>query len=457
MNGMQHDTGGPTPKPAMAMEHPDNDYRIPPLVDDRVVSQFCRAVQASAGAGGMHDEAKHALQRLRGRLEELRSLAKLCRYAVSGMPHAFARLRDALDCLAADFPGAKLPTEIAPAPSSEAATGTDLHFAAVLDLFAGAAFVSKGDDPRRDRYVAAIVHAVTAAIAFPLAYAPESATYLGDASELPTSYAAVVIANATERLIEDDRTCAPAVPHASRKQLATLARSWVEANPVTTMFAVLGGPQVTDVVLAANAEGQARPGHSIGLIVEGGGSLADLGVMFCPHEPADVKSREHGRLQVSVPRHAASGPVAIVKRAALTPILTVYDDYLKRFPREMANSVFRVAPMNTWAFPYAFGGPHVHVDTPVERVVITAFGARGRLRAGDRVPIGHRVAIHYRAVPAGSSAGRPPKIDAPVGTITRGSRSDVVFYHPAKPGEARVEIGWEEAKAAVTIVAKEAS
>jgi hypothetical protein len=413
-------------------------------------------VQAHANASGMHDEAKHALHLLRGRLDDLRALAKLCRYAISGTPHAVARLRDALECLAADHPHGRLPTEIATPPTSDRATGSDIHFAAAFDLFAGAAFVSKDDDARRDRYIAAIVEAVTAAMAFPLGYAREAATYLGESAELPTSYAAVVIANATERLIEDKSACAPALPRATRTHVAILARSWVESNPVTAMFAVLGGPKVTDIVLEPNAQGRVRPGDVITLVLEAGANLADLGVMFCPHEPADVKSREHGRLRVKVPRRAATGPVAIVKKAAFAPLLAVYDDYLKRFPHEIGNSIFRVAPMNTWAFPSAFGGPDVHIDTPVERVVIAAFGARGRLRAGDRVPIGQHVAIHYRAMPAGSAAGRPPAIHAPGGTIARGARPDVVLYRPAKLGEARVEIGWDDVKASVTIVAKEA-
>jgi len=56
---------------------------------------------------------------------------------------------------------------------------------------------------QRDRLIIGIVRAVENAISFPLAYSSAAATYLGEGSgELSRQYAAAVIGNATQRLLE---------------------------------------------------------------------------------------------------------------------------------------------------------------------------------------------------------------------------------------------------------------
>jgi hypothetical protein len=107
-----------------------------------------------------------------------------------------------------------------------------------VDLFAGATFLWKDNSERRDRAIIAIVRAIEDAIAFPVTYAAEAATFLGlDTIALSPTHAAIVIANATQRLIQCDRVCIPRAPaDIRRRRLEGLACTWMQDNPVTAFF-----------------------------------------------------------------------------------------------------------------------------------------------------------------------------------------------------------------------------
>jgi hypothetical protein len=179
--------------------------------------------------------------------------------------------------------------------------------------------------------------------------------------------------------------------------------------------------------------------------------------MFCGHEPARFTGTTKDSLHVHVPERARTGPIAIVQQSpTFAPLVAVHDHYMKRYPAEWAASIFGMVPMNLWAFPYAFAGPHLEIANPITRVEVRAFTRAGRLHHGDKVSIGEKVAIHYRVFPPGSAGDAAPKIHAPHGEISRGARSDVVFYRPTRAGDVQLELEWSSAKASVEIVAKEA-
>ena len=55
-----------------------------------------------------------------------------------------------------------------------------MNFTAVIDLLAGAAFVSKDDPAQRDRLIVGLIRAVEDAIGYPLALSSEAAEYVGE-------------------------------------------------------------------------------------------------------------------------------------------------------------------------------------------------------------------------------------------------------------------------------------
>jgi hypothetical protein len=180
-------------------------------------------VQRCAGALGSGDEAASALRRLTAKLDNLRGLASLTRLALIGHPHAFARVVDELYCLSVDFPDDPL------GPCAHHGCCPDdlddrVQLAAAIDLFVGASFVSKDDPDQRDRFIVGLVRAIEDAIAFPIVYSHEVAAYLGTDPTMAPVHAAIVVGNATGRLIEGDQKCVPRVPASIRCKLECLAR-----------------------------------------------------------------------------------------------------------------------------------------------------------------------------------------------------------------------------------------
>lgn len=358
------------------MEHPDTTVSAPALVNARLVLNFAKAAQAFGDSVGMPDEVASGVRRLRGRLDNLRDLASLCRFAIVGDSYAFVRARDALHCLSVDFstgevepvPGADEPNE--DEPDDRVVLG------AVVDLLAGASFVSKDCPEQRDRYIAAIVRAVEQAIAFPVTFAAEAATYIyqGDGTMAPLQ-ARLVIANATRRLLDGDQACTPRAPVEIRRRLHCLARMWMQDNPVDAFFAAVSGPQVRDVVHWEDPKrdrpDDARAGDPVTILVEHpadddactcNDALKDCAVMFCPHAPAPVVRTVRGGLQVRVPAGARTGPIAVLKKTPdFAPVQALIARFTACFAVEWSTSIFATARMDVWAFATAFPPPVLEI------------------------------------------------------------------------------------------------
>lgn len=399
-----------TENPMLMMEHAENNMAVPPLVDPRVLATFCQAVTAYGASMGAQQEAGVKVRALQATLADLRNLATMCRFAVVGHPHSFARIVDELECLSVDFPSDTLPREKT-AEFCEDEVDTRVDFTAAIDLFAGASFVSKDEPARRDRYVVALVRAIEAAIAFPVTFSLEAATYIGQGTgEIAPLHASIVIANATRRLFLGDYLCVPRAPRDLRGRLERLARHWMRANPVTTFFEVVAGPRVRHIVHWENPvrprPDDAQVGDPVTLLLErrdgvpsmqpppppdapnGASSdmaimsapaddgadpcdhgLGNLAVMFCPHQPAPVIRIVEDGLQVQVPAGACTGPIAVVNKSPdFATVGSVIDQYFARYPIEMASSVFGAVRMDQWTYPFAFSRPILEIARSVRDV-----------------------------------------------------------------------------------------
>jgi hypothetical protein len=360
---------------APMMEHPENTISVPPLVDDRVLLRFCKAVQSYADSVGSHDEAAQKLRALRARLDNLRGLASLSRLAIVGHPLSPARVVDEMYCLSVDFPSDPLECPGAVHELYEDEPDKRVLLAAAVDLFAGASFVSKDKPEQRNRFIVGVVRAIEDAIAFPVAFTAEAATYIGEGDgTLSPTHAKIVIANAAQRLLEGDQTCIPLAPAEIRRCLECLAFEWMCKNPVDEFFAAIAGPRLRRIVHwedpARDRPDDARVGDRVTLLVGdrgeakvdsrgeacGGDDLTSLGVMFSPHSPAPVVRVVDDGLQVLVPEGARTGPIAIVKKEPdFKGVQSLIAEYAARYPVAWSLSVFANVRMDVWAYPVAFG------------------------------------------------------------------------------------------------------
>jgi hypothetical protein len=359
-----------------AMEHPDTTVSALPLVDSRVVLYFCNAVQAYAATTGAAGDVAPRVRTLRARLDNLRDLASLCRLAIVGDPYSFARVVDELACLAVDFPADPLETLADISEAHEDEPDDRVLLGAAVDLFAGATFVSKGKPEQRDRFIVAIVRAIEAAIAFPVTFWLEAATYVGDGDgSVQPLHARLVIANATQRLIDGDAACRPHLPKAIRRRLYCIARAWMRENPVDAFFAAVSGPRVRDIVHwedpARERPDDARVGDPVTILVErpagdedccSGDPLGGYRVMFSPHAPATVIRTVRDGLEVRVPEGSRTGPIAVLVSAPdFAPVKALIARFTACFPTEWSQSVFASVRMDVWAFPTAFGPPVLEI------------------------------------------------------------------------------------------------
>jgi hypothetical protein len=457
------------------MEHPENTLAVPPLVSQQVLDQFCRAVQRYAEGAGCESEAAAKLRDLKAALTGLQNLAMLCRMAIVGMPHAFARVVDEMQCVAVDFPSD--PLERCDGEFCEDEPDDRTQLVAAVDLFAGAAFISKDDPGRRDRLIIGIVRAIEDAIAFPVTFSAEAAAYLGvPASRLSPAYASVVIANAAQRLIASDQKCVPRPPVEICQRLRRLARQWMRGNPVTAFLDVLSGPKVHRIVHWKDPErGQpddALVGDAVTLLLARragdaageadddtcGADLRGLGVMFCPHQPAAVVGIVEDGLEVRVPPLACTGPIAVVRSAPdFMPVCKLLAEFAVQYPAEMAASVFARVRMDTWCYPFAFGRPILEVKQMPTDATFAIFAKTGLLARDASVAVGDTVAIHYRVKPPGSEVNAPLSVNAPGGTVTAGARPGLLLYRPTAPGNTPVELSWGKLKVAVPVNVKAAT
>jgi hypothetical protein len=460
------------------MEHAENTLAVPPLVEDRVLLWFCRAVQGYADGSDLHDEAAAKLSDLKAALTNLRNLAILCRLAILGHPHSFARVIDEMHCIAVDFPSGPLDDHEGDGEFCEDEPDNRTQLAAAIDLFAGAAFVCKDDPCRRDRFIIGLIRAIEDVMAFPVTYSAEAAAYVGEGTgELSPAHASIVIGNATRRLIESDQKCAPRVPAEVRLRLRRLARQWMWANPVTAFLAAVSGPKVHRIVHwedpARDQPDDARVGDPVTLLLacstedkrEGdapddtcGASLQGLGVMFCPHQPAAVVRIVENGLEVRVPERACTGPIAVVQKTPdFAPVRTILGQYVQQYLSELSASVFGYVRMDVWCYPFAFGHPILEImQAPIDATV-AAFTPAGRLTNDKSVAVGDTVAIHYSVNPSGSDTGVPMSVTAPGGVVTPGARPGVLLYRPTAPGNTPVDLAWGNLKVSVPVSVKVAA
>jgi hypothetical protein len=365
------------------MEHPEDAIAVPALVDDRVLSRFCKAVQSCAVGLGLHDEAASKIRFLRTRLNNLRGLASLCRLAIVGHPRSFGRVADEMYCLSVDFPADPL-EDLGEGETKEDEQDERVILSAAVDMLAGASFVSKDKPTQRDMFILGAVRAIEDAIAFPITFSSESATYIGegDGTESPL-HASIVIANATMRLIEGDEKCIPRPPLEIRRRLERMARRWMIENPVDEFFSALSGLKLRGIVHREDQErdrpDDARVGDPVTLLVQEQSpkngemgddefnidDLKDYGVMFCPHTPAAVVRIVDDGLQVCVPQYARTGPIAVIKKEPdFSRTKGLIGQYAAEFSVEWNSSIFAAVRMDTWAFPDAFGPPILEIMSP---------------------------------------------------------------------------------------------
>jgi hypothetical protein len=437
----------PTTLDAMpGMEHAQDTVGVPPLVDDRVLSTFCRAIRKYADEQGVGARADTQLGAMQARLQGLVDLASLCRYAVLGDRRSVARVLDELECLAVDFPSEPL----TPQPATAAvlsAPDARTQLAAAVDLVAGAAFVSAGEPEQLQRLVIGIVRAIESSVAFPLAVSEEAATFVGegDGTVAPRE-AAIAVANIAQRFLENDVNCAPAVPAGFCQRLEVLGSRWIAANPVSTLLdAMLEGMPAN--AIASISPGTANVGDAVTLQLSGAGDIpADALVMFCPHQPAEIVSSLDHRMHVVIPECAHSGPLAVVRKPAqeaLDNVATMELSFRADYPVEWALSVFSFVPLRSWAYPAAFSkAPRIDVaQTPVSASV-AVFDDAGRRIDGGSVDVGAEVVIRYEVTPAGSEANAPLEVTATGGTVVSTAAPGTVRYQPTEQGVGSVQLTW---------------
>ena len=467
------------------MEHAEDTTYVPPLVDTRVLMQFCTAIQSYADSAGFHDDAAVKLSRLRARLTNLQSVASLCRLAVLGQQMSFDRLKDELHCIAVDFPGDPLGSE-SDGADDEDEPDTRYQLAAVIDLLAGAAFVAAGDQDLRDLLIVGIIRAVEDAICYPLAFCNEAAAYIGQGDgTLAMPHAALVIANATRRLIESDYKCDPGVPLDIRARLEQLALKWMRANPVTEMFRAITGPALDSIVGAIDPD-DAQTGDTVTLwlkadcarfvpqatnqtatpgtpMTAAGMALptpaapssktftSNIFVMFSPLEPAKVLEWASDSVQVQVPVRARTGPVAILRKPDVSDVTYLLQRYACEYPVEWFYSLFSFIPMWKWAYPVALGPPSIEIAETPQSVRIGVFTSSGQVSPNAPVPAGQPVVIQYQVDPPGSDANVPLEVNAPAGQVQRPVQPGTIVYTPSQR-DGFVELNWGDLHQSIPIV-----
>jgi hypothetical protein len=429
------------------MEHPKVTTFVPPLVDERVHMRFFQAVQSYANGQGNAVEAAAKMRELQSRLSNLRNLASLCRLAFVGHPNAFHRVVDEMSYISSNF--SREPLQPPHQQAEEEKTSDRVILAAVIDLLAGAAFVSKNDLKQRDRFIVGIVRAIEAAVAFPVIFADEAASYLGqEIKALAKIDVSMVIANATQRVLQNDQKGVPQAPADIRARLEGLAQKWMRANPVTEFFNEATGPRLSGI-LESIQPNQAQVGDLVTLHFRPSASteaiLRDAAVMFCPHQPADVVHMLRHGLQVRVPDNALTGPIAIVRKGGSPRFACVkglLQRYADEYPVEWFYSIFSFVPMPRWAYPTAFGEPIIEIKQVPRSATVSAFTSSGALAEGQSVAVNDAVVIHYRAHPPGSDANAPLRVNAPGGDLLQTARPGVLVYRPFQHGNTQVEFAW---------------
>jgi hypothetical protein len=153
----------------------------------------------------------------------------------------------------------------------------------------------------------------------------------------------------------------------------------MEKNPVTQFLECISGPRVRHIVRWEDPRNQrpddAQPGDRVTVLVHQdrgenneGRRLSELGVMFCPHQPAPVVRTVDDGLQVLVPELARTGPVAvIVKVPDFSGVQATLQAYADKYVLSWALSIFGYSRIDTWAYPYAFSPPILEIGSSKPR------------------------------------------------------------------------------------------
>lgn len=424
-----------------AMEHAMDTLTVPPLIDDRVFSNFSGAILAYAARIGATDDAKSALRQLQQKIQNLSDLASLCRFAELGDASAFGRALDEMNCLAIDFPETDMDFMD---DMDMADPNSNAQLAVALDLFAGAAFLS-GNDPRQlRRLVIGLVQAIEDAAGFPLSCVEEAATYLGTGSgSIPRAHAAMAIGNLAGRLINRDTNCVPPPPAWFRQRLEGLAARWLRSNPVSALLYGLMDTPV-NVPVAMLRPSQAQPGDEVDLIFNDDidNDAGDLIVMFSPHLPAAIRNINGNTISVSVPARSCTGPVAVLHaapKALLDYVTLLQDNYAMNYPAEWSLSLFAIATLDSWAYPLAFTqSPQITItQTPIS-ASIAVFDNKGRMTDTRAIQLGDTISLRVRTFPPGSGANAGQKIRVTGGQLVQ-SGSDLIRFRATHTGTATVQ------------------
>ncbi len=443
-------------------EHVPDTMYVVPLVDERIVLQFCKAVHLCAEDKGVGKEIEAKLNQIKLRLETIVNLATLSRYALLGEARSLLQFTDEIQCLVHEFPDHKEGSHHTHEPaaiqhsdgsghSPEGAGNpvTGINLAAATDLFAGATFISKGDPEKMLSYVQAIVQTVEKAVAFPLFFAKEAATYLGEGDEQVTrQHAGIVMSNAVQRLLTDHVDCSPSVPSGFHRYLSYLAEKWVKENLVTTLFDTL-----KKALLPVNCFHSAlvRPGDILEIEMEKNATSLqadEVIVLFTPHQVAKIVSIKQQVIQVEVPRFSQTGPVLVLSKKAeglFKPVEIVENAFKHQYPNEWENSLFSSVPFNKWAYPLFFkDAPVISVTQVPQAVSFQFFNEQGKQIKSDRVPLGQKVTIKYELYPFVSDADADPEIEVMGVKLLPHKKQGELKIFPQKEGPGQIRLKWQD-------------
>lgn len=442
--------------PMKGMEHPKDTLFVPPILNERVMSIFCKAVQSYADTHGSGKEVSTKLLQIQTQLQQLVDLAGLCRFAILGEPRSISRILDEMQCIVVDFPDATLASQPMMDMNVPSESNSRTQLAAAVDLFAGAAFASAGNQNQLKRFIVALVSAIEKAVAFPLVFESEAATYIGEGDgTISPLHAAMAIANATQRLLDNDINCTPMAPDWFRQWLQGLANRWIQKNPVSTLLDTLSD-SLQDVSISPTV---AKVGDTVTLQLKGDeiDDHTELIVMFCPHYSAKIRSSRNHSIQVEVPDRAQSGPVIVLrkpKQQTLIDISSLEKKFENDYNTEWSLSAFGTVPLSKWSYPVAFWNVQkLEVVQVPHSVTVAIFDSSGRRAERKKLDVGEEVKLRYRVEPLGSDANVKFEMKATGGTIIKDAEPNTLRYSPTEEGMGSIDLTWGSYTRTVSIEA----
>jgi hypothetical protein len=272
-------------------------------------------------------------------------------------------------------------------------------------------------------------------------------------------HAAMAIANATLRLLEDDDSCTPQAPAGFRRRLESLAERWIRANPVTALMDAMTDAKLQGAITGISPA-VARVGDTVTLELNAAGSESrdNLIAMFCPHQPAKIISSLERSIQLEVPDRAQSGPVAVVRRPpqqTLDDISSLQQSFQNDYPIEWMLSAFTLMPLYMWAYPVAFSqSARIDVLQVPHSATVEVFDSSGRRAEGKTFRIYEEVVIRYRVSPPGSEANAALVVKATGGKVIEPTEPGIIRYRPTEQGSGSIQLNWGSLVKNVAITGK---